>query len=35
MAQLSGDRTAVNDTGGNALPWSLAVEAYQTLHTLR
>ena len=35
LAQLSADRTAVDDTGGNALLWSLAVVAYQTLHTLR
>ena len=34
-AQLSAGGTAVDDTGGNALLWSLAVVAYQTLHTLR
>ena len=35
MAQLSAGRTAVDDVGGNALLWSLAAVAYQTLHTLR
>ena len=35
LAQLSAGRTAVDDLGGNALLWSLAVVAYQTLHTLR
>ena len=35
LAQLSAGRTAVDDRGGNALLWSLAVVAYQTLHTLR
>ena len=35
LAQLSAGKTAVDDTGGNALLWSLAVVAYQTLHTLR
>ena len=35
LAQLSAGRTAVDDVGGNALLWSLAVVAYQTLHTLR
>ena len=35
MAQLSAGRTAVDDTGGNALLWSLALVACQTLHTLR
>ena len=35
LAQLSAGRTAVNDTGGYVLLWSLAVVAYQTLHTLR
>ena len=35
LAQLSAGRTAVDDTGGNALLWSLAVVAYQTLHTHR
>lgn len=35
LGQLSAGRTAVDDLGGNALLWSLAVVAYQTLHTLR
>ena len=35
LAQLSAGETAVDDTGGNALLWSLAVVAHQTLHTLR
>ena len=35
IAQLSAGRTAVDDLDGNALLWSLAVVAYQTLHTLR
>ena len=35
LAQLSAGKTAVDDLGGNALLWSLAVVAYQTLHTLR
>ena len=35
LAQLSAGRTAVDDKGGNALLWSLAVVAYQTMHTLR
>jgi len=35
IAQLSAGRTAVDDLGGNALLWSLAVVAHQTLHTLR
>ena len=35
LVQLSAGKTAVDDTGGNALLWSLAVVAYQTLHTLR
>ena len=35
LAQLSAGKTAVDDTDGNALLWSLAVIAYQTLHTLR
>ena len=35
LAQLSAGKTAVDDKGGNALLWSLAVVAYQTLHTLR
>ena len=35
LAQLSAGRTAVDDRGGNALLWGLAVVAYQTLHTLR
>ena len=35
LAQLSAGKTAVNDLGGNALLWNLAVVAYQTLHTLR
>lgn len=35
LAQLSAGRTAVDDTGGNALLWGLAVVACQTLHTLR
>ena len=35
LAQLSAGRTAVDDLDGNALLWSLAVVAYQTLHTLR
>ncbi len=35
LAQLSAGRTAVDDRGGNALLWSLAAAAYQTLHTLR
>ena len=35
LAQLSADRIVVDDTDGNALLWSLAVVAYQTLHTLR
>ena len=35
LAQLSAGRTAVDDKGGNALLWSLAVVAYQTLRTLR
>ena len=35
LAQLSAGRTAVDDLGGNALLWSLAVVAYQTLHILR
>ena len=29
LGQLSAGRTAVDDLGGNALPWSLAVLAYQ------
>ena len=33
-SRLSAGRTAVDDMGGNALLWSLAVVAYQTLHTL-
>ena len=35
LGQLSAGRTAVDDEGGNALLWSLAVVTYQTLHTLR
>ena len=35
LVQLSAGRTAVDDLDGNALLWSLAVVAYQTLHTLR
>ena len=35
LVQLSAGRTAVDDLDGNALLWSLAVLAYQTLHTLR
>lgn len=35
LAQLSAGRTAVDDLGGNAALWSLAVVAYQTLHMLR
>ena len=35
LAQLSAGGTAVDDLDGNALLWSLAVVAYQTLHTLR
>ena len=35
IAQLSAGRTAVDDLDGNALLWSLAVVAHQTLHTLR
>ena len=35
LAQLSAGKTAVDDLGGNALLWSLAVVANQTLHTLR
>ena len=35
LAQLSAGKTAVDDLGGNALLWSLAAVAYQTLHTLR
>ena len=35
LAQLAAGRTAVDDLDGNALLWSLAVVAYQTLHTLR
>ena len=35
LAQLSAGKTAVDDLGGNALLWSLAVVGYQTLHTLR
>lgn len=35
LVQLSAGRTAVDDLGGNALLWSLAVVAHQTLHTLR
>ena len=35
LAQLSAGETAVDDADGNALLWSLAVVAYQTLHTLR
>ena len=35
LAQLSAGQTAVDDRDGNALLWSLAVVAYQTLHTLR
>ena len=35
LAQLSAGKTAVDDTGGNALLWSLAVVAYETLHSLR
>ena len=35
LVQLSAGRTAVDDRGGNALLWSLAVVAYQTMHTLR
>ena len=34
LAQLSG-RTAVDDVGGSAVLWGLAVVACQTLHTLR
>ena len=35
LGQLSAGRTAVDDLGGNALLWSLAVLAYQLLHILR
>ena len=35
LAQLSAGKTTVDDLGGNALIWSLAVVGYQTLHTLR
>lgn len=35
LAQLSAGGTAVDHIDGNALLWSLAVVAYQTLHTLR
>ena len=35
LAQLSAGKTAVDDLGGNALFWSLAVVADQALHTLR
>ena len=34
-AQLSAGRTAVDDVGGNALLWRLALLAYQLLHILR
>ena len=34
LGQLWAGRQAVDHTGGNALLWSLAVMAYQTLHTL-
>ena len=32
LAQLSAGKTTVDDTGGNAQLWNLAVVAYQTLH---
>ena len=35
LGQLSAGRTAVDDLGGNALLWSLAVLAYQLLHIPR
>ena len=35
LGQLSAGRTAVDDLGGNALPWSLAVLAHQLLHIPR
>ena len=35
LGQLSAGRTAVDDLGGNALLWRLAVLAYQLLHILR
>ena len=35
LGQLSAGRTAVDDLGGNALPWRIAVLAYQLLHILR
>ncbi len=35
LGQLSAGRTAVDDLGGNALPWSLAALAHQLLHIPR
>ena len=35
LGQLSAGRTAVDDLGGNALPWGLAALAYQLLHIPR
>ena len=35
LGQLSAGRTAVDDLGGNALLWSLAVLAHQLLHIPR
>ena len=35
LGQLSAGRTAVDDLGGNALPWSLAALAHRLLHIPR